>query len=136
MAKSKKLSAFTLIEILVALTIMGVLLTFVAPYVFDRPDQARQLKVKNDFLAISTALNLYKLDTGNFPSGDVGLSALVKSPGDGAKYLPKIPVDPWGTNYAYSEVKEQNGFQIISAGADLAFSDDAESDDIKSEIFQ
>ena len=62
MAKSKKLSAFTLIEILVALTIMGVLLTFVAPYVFDRPDQARQLKVKNDFLAISTAL-ISKLDS-------------------------------------------------------------------------
>ena len=61
----KKLKAFTLIEILVALTIIGVLLTFVAPYVLNRPDQARELKLKNDFMAISTALNLYKLDYYN-----------------------------------------------------------------------
>ena len=46
----QKLKAFTLIEILVALTIIGVLLTFVAPYVLNRPDQARELKLKNDFM--------------------------------------------------------------------------------------
>lgn len=136
MANSKKLSGFTLIEILVALTIMGVLLTFVVPYVFDRPDQARQLKVKNDFLAISTALNLFKLDTGNYPNEDLGLSALVNEQGAGAKYLPKLPVDPWGTEYMYSKPADQNGFQIISAGSDLKFSDEADSDDIRSEIFQ
>ena len=62
--------------------------------------------------AISTALNLYKLDTGNFPSGDVGLSALVKSPGDGAKYLPKIPLDPWGTNYANPRWKNKMVFKL------------------------
>ena len=136
MTHPKKLSGFTLIEILVALTIMGVLLTFVAPYVFDRPDQARQLKVKNDFLAISTAVNLYKLDTGKFPNSDLGLAALVNDPGEGTKYLPKLPIDPWGTEYMYSELRDQNGFQLVSAGADLQFSDGTESDDIRSEIFQ
>ena len=48
----KRLAAFTLIEILVALTIIGVLLSFVAPMVLKRPDQARQLKLNNDFMAI------------------------------------------------------------------------------------
>ena len=56
--------------------------------------------------------------------------------GAGAKYLPKLPVDPWGTEYMYSKPADQNGFQIISAGSDLKFSDEAESDDIRSEIFQ
>ena len=78
----KKLKAFTLIEILVALTIIGVLLTFVAPYVLNRPDQARELKLKNDFMAISTALNLYKLDNGALPEPAQGLDILS---GDGSK---------------------------------------------------
>ena len=55
----KRLAAFTLIEILVALTIIGVLLSFVAPMVLKRPDQARQLKLNNDFMAIETALSLF-----------------------------------------------------------------------------
>ena len=81
----KKLKAFTLIEILVALTIIGVLLTFVAPYVLNRPDQARELKLKNDFMAISTALNLYKLDNGTLPEPAKGLDVLT---GDSSnKYL-------------------------------------------------
>ena len=86
----KKLKAFTLIEILVALTIIGVLLTFVAPYVLNRPDQARELKLKNDFMAISTALNLYKLDNGALPGPAQGLDVLS---GDGSnKYLQSVPL--------------------------------------------
>ena len=89
MSHPRKIKAFTLIEILVALTIIGVLLTFVAPYVFDRPDQARKLKVQNDFLAISTALNLYKLDTGSYPKVQNGLNDLIAGSDQGTGYLPK-----------------------------------------------
>ena len=67
----KRLAAFTLIEILVALTIIGVLLSFVAPMVLKRPDQARQLKLNNDFMAIETALSLYQLDNSQLPSSDM-----------------------------------------------------------------
>ena len=66
--ETKRVQAFTLIEILVALTIIGVLLTFVAPMVLNRPDQARNLKLQNDYSAIETALNLYRLDNGRFPN--------------------------------------------------------------------
>ena len=66
-----RVTGFTLIEILVALTIIGVLLTFVAPLVLNRPDQARNLKVKNDFSAIETAMILYRLDNGRFPNSPI-----------------------------------------------------------------
>ena len=100
----KKLKAFTLIEILVALTIIGVLLTFVAPYVLNRPDQARELKLKNDFMAISTALNLYKLDNGVLPEPAQGLDVLS---GDGSnKYLQSVPLDPWGVALSLIHISE------------------------------
>ena len=63
----QRIPAFTLIEILVALVIIGIILSFVAPVVLNRPDQARELKVKNDFSAIQVAVDLYKLDNGNLP---------------------------------------------------------------------
>ena len=71
--KDDRIEGFTLIEILVALTIIGVLLTFVAPVVLNRPDQARALKIQNDFVAIETALNLFRLDNGRFPNKNKSL---------------------------------------------------------------
>jgi len=132
----KKVAAFTLVEILVALTIIGVLLTFVAPYVFNRPDQARKLKVENDFLAISTALNLYKLDQGSLPEAAVAIEMLtVQNPG-GVSYLAKIPLDPWNTPYQIEQVVGSNALQIISAGSDKKFSIGTSTDDLRSEIIQ
>ena len=78
-SEAKRVKAFTLIEILVALTIIGVLLTFVAPMVLNRPDQARNLKLQNDYSAIETALNLYRLDNGRFPNKNEGLAILINS---------------------------------------------------------
>ena len=66
MNKSRKIriKAFTLIEMLVVLTIIGILLSFIAPMVLDRPNQARQLKAQNDLQAIKAALLLYYIDNG------------------------------------------------------------------------
>ena len=75
----KSLKGFTLIEVLVALTIIGILMTFVGPYILDRPDQARKIKIKNDFLAIETAMELYKLDNGTYPNAANGLINLTRA---------------------------------------------------------
>ena len=130
----KKLKAFTLIEILVALTIIGVLLTFVAPYVLNRPDQARELKLKNDFMAISTALNLYKLDNGALPEPAQGLDILS---GDGSnKYLQSVPLDPWGVAYKLEKSTNSSGIILRSAGPDGVFGNNSDDDDLFSDIIK
>ena len=130
----KKLKDFTLIEILVALTIIGVLLTFVAPYVLNRPDQARDLKLKNDFMAISTALNLYKLDNGTLPEPVKGLDVLTD---DGSnKYLQSVPLDPWGVAYKLEKATNSPGVILRSAGPDGVFGNTSEDDDLLSDIIK
>ena len=112
---SKKLTGFTLIEVLITLTIIAILMSFVAPYVLNRPDQARELKLRYDFEAIESALALYKLDKGRYPAQDLGFDHLVNGD-DGSKYLSKIPQDPWGNNYIYKI--DNDTIEIISLGPD------------------
>ena len=112
---SKKLTGFTLIEVLITLTIIAILMSFVAPYVLNRPDQARDLKLKFDFEAIESALALYKLDNGKYPTQELGFDHLVNGE-NGSKYLSKIPQDPWGSNYIYKI--DNNNIEIISLGPD------------------
>ena len=120
------LTGFTLIEVLITLTIIAILMSFVAPYVLNRPDQARDLKLKFDFEAIESALALYKLDNGKYPTQELGFDHLI-SGDNGSKYLSKIPEDPWGSNYVYK--MENNVVEIISIGPD-GLLDGPEDDDI------
>ena len=130
--KSKKnlsgntLTGFTLIEVLITLTIIAILMSFVAPYVLNRPDQARDLKLKFDFEAIESALALYKLDNGKYPAQELGFDHLVNGD-NGSKYLSKIPQDPWGENYIYKV--DNNVVEIISLGPD-GLLDGPEDDDV------
>ena len=133
--ETKRVQAFTLIEILVALTIIGVLLTFVAPMVLNRPDQARNLKLQNDYSAIETALNLYRLDSGRFPNKNEGLEILVNDENNSLGYLVGLPRDPWGQLYDI-EFKPSGGLQIKSAGPDGVFDPAGKGDDNFSEIFK
>ena len=129
-----KLKAFTLIEILGALTIIGFLLTFVESYVLNRPDQARELKLKNDFMALSTALNLYTLDTGTLPEPAKGLDILT---GDGSnKYLQSVQLDPWGVAYKLEKATNSPGIVLRSAGPDGVFGNTSDDDDLLSDIIK
>ena len=120
------LTGFTLIEVLITLTIIAVLMSFVAPYVLNRPDQARDLKLKFDFEAIESALALYKLDNGKYPAQELGFDHLVNGD-NGSKYLSKVPQDPWGENYIYKV--DNNVVEIISLGPD-GLLDGPEDDDV------
>jgi len=133
--RANRVQAFTLIEILVALTIIGVLLTFVAPMVLNRPDQARNLKLTNDYLAIETALNLYRLDNGRFPNKNEGLKILVNTENNTLGYLVGLPKDPWGQVYEV-DFKPSGGLQVKSSGPDGVFDPTGKGDDNFSEIFK
>ena len=126
----KKIKGFTLIEVLVALTIIGILMTFVGPYILDRPDQARKLKLKNDFLAIETAMELYKLDNGTYPSPEAGLNDLISENDGGNSYFSIIPADPWGNKYILEIETDSRDFTILSIGPDAIRSPDGNGDDI------
>lgn len=119
---------FTLIEIMVVLVILGILAGLIVPRIIGRPDEARRMKAKIQIQSLETALQLYKLDTGNYPTTEQGLAALVEPPttGELAKswreggYLEKgqVPKDPWGNDYLYLSPGTQGDFDIICYGAD------------------
>jgi general secretion pathway protein G len=117
-------AGFTLIEVMVVVVILGILAALIVPKIMSRPEQARVVKVKQDLLAIQSALDLYKLDNGLYPTTEQGLQALVTKPttspvprdwkSDG--YLQEVPVDPWGENYQY--MNDGGKLKIFSYGAD------------------
>jgi general secretion pathway protein G len=119
---------FTLIELMVVIIILGVLAMWVAPKIMDRPGEARQMKVRLDIQNLETALKLYKLDNGSYPSTEQGLQALVEMPESGTipkkwkkgGYLEKgrVPTDPWGNDFVYLSPSLKGDFDIISYGAD------------------
>jgi len=117
---------FTLIEIMVVVVILGILAAVVVPRLLDRPDEARITKAKTDIKGIEQALGMFKLDNGYYPTTEQGLAALAEIPTVGriptkyqdGGYLKKVPVDPWGTPYAFLSPGINDSFDIISYGAD------------------
>ena len=118
---------FTLIEIMVVMVIIGVLGAIVVPQFMSRPDQAKVTAAHTDIQAISTALEMYRLDTFNYPSTQQGLEALVTRPSgtplarnwNPQGYLKSLPVDPWGTPYQYLNPGTHSaGYDLFSFGAD------------------
>jgi general secretion pathway protein G len=115
-------AGFTLVEVMVVVVILGILAAIIVPKIMSRPEQARLVKAKQDIMAIQSALDLYKLDNGIYPSTDQGLQALVTKPSstpvpqnwksDG--YLQRLPTDPWGEAYQYTN--ENDKLRIFSYG--------------------
>jgi len=101
---------FSLIEILLVVIIIGTLAAMVIPRLAGRSDQARKAAAKADIeVNIPTALKLYELDNGYFPTTEQGLKALLKKPVTepvpqnwNGPYLEKMPLDPWGKPYQYA----------------------------------
>ena len=115
---------FTLLEIMVVVFILGLLATIVAPKIIGRTDDARRTKAIADLKGIEQALNLYRLDSGSYPSTEQGLDALVRRPEkppvprawNPNGYLERVPLDPWGAPYVY--LSDGGRFTLKSYGAD------------------
>lgn len=132
---------FTLLEILVVVFILSLLAAIVAPQFIGRTEDAKIAEAKVQIKNFETALKLYKLDNGSYPSTEQGLDALIKRPETGKApanyreggYLEqkKIPIDPWGTPYVYVSPGVQGDFDIISLGADSREGGEGNDKDIK-----
>lgn len=121
---------FTLLEIMVVVVIISILALYVGPKIMGEPQKARINQAKLQIKSIETALKMYKLDNGVYPSTEQGLEALVQPPevGQLAKkwrkggYLEKsaVPKDPWDNDYIYLSpgVNNVDGFDLMSYGPD------------------
>lgn len=125
MAKRKQ-QGFTLIEILVVVAILAILGALIVPKIMDRPNDARVAAAKQDILAIESAMKLYKLDNGRYPTSEQGVKALVEKPAaapvpnnwKSGGYLEKLPNDPWGNPYLFLSPGLKGEIDIVSYGAD------------------
>lgn len=121
-------SGFTLIELLVVIVVLGLLAGMIAPKLLNQTDKAKIVRAQGDIISLSTALDMYKLDSGIYPDTEQGLLALIEAPTSGtlpkkwAKggYLKKnkLPKDPWGNDYVYICPGANGDYDISSFGAD------------------
>jgi general secretion pathway protein G len=115
---------FTLVELLVVITIIGLIMGLVGPRVLNYLTESKAKAAKIQIESLSSALDLYFLDVGRYPNTSEGLTALVKRPGGSAAwngpYLKGglVPLDPWGNPYVYRSPGEHGSYDIISYAAD------------------
>lgn len=122
---------FTLIELMLVVIIISALAAMVLPRLAGRSEQAREAAAKTDVRAnIATALKLYELDNGQFPSTSEGLQALLVKPASvnnwNGPYLEKDPIDPWGRKYEYKSPGQNRpqDYDLYSLGNDGQESED------------
>ncbi len=123
-------AGFTLIELMIVVIIMAALAGMVMPRLLDRADDAKIGIAKADIANLTSALKFYKLNVGQYPKTDEGLTALMVRPGSAGTtwkgpYLERDPKDPWGRLYQYQlDPGSLMGFKLWSTGPDEASAED------------
>ncbi len=117
---------FSLIEIMVVVVILAILGAAVVPSLLGQTDKARYARAQADIAKLDSMIELYKIQTGVFPSTEQGLYALVRKPAGEPEprnypqngYIKKLSQDPWGNDYIYVYPGEHGPYDIFSLGAD------------------
>ena len=115
---------FTLIEMLVVITIISLVMALVGPRVLNYLTDSKIKTAKIQIESFESALDLYRLDAGQYPTTSEGLRALIERPGNSVAwsgpYLrgDTVPNDPWGRAYIYRSPGQHGAYDIISSGID------------------
>ncbi|MBI5154871.1 type II secretion system major pseudopilin GspG [Candidatus Poribacteria bacterium] len=119
--------AFTFIEIMFVVTIIGILTAIVASRIGGRMASVRIRSAETQLRSIASAIAQFELDTGAYPAAADGLAALVRCP-DSLEpdvwrgpylYSFEVPIDPWRREYGYREPGVNHpGFDVWSSGPD------------------
>lgn len=129
---------FTLLELLVVMIILTLLATIAAPQVLSYLGGARSDTARIQINNLGTALDLYRLDAGRYPTSDEGLRSLVERPQASERwrgpYVKKKEslIDPWGTPYVYRAPGQHGPYDLYSLGADRAEGGADENQDVTS----
>ncbi len=121
-------SGFSLIEIMVVVTIMGLLASIVGPRMGIFVGKSYEKAALSQMKSFQTTLELYKLKHGSFPTTRQGLEVLCQKKGKREPLLSKIPLDPWGNPYIYKKVSSD--CEITSYGAGGKIGGEGEEADI------
>jgi general secretion pathway protein G len=117
-------AGFTLVEMLVVIAIIGLIMGLIGPRVLNYLSESKVKAARIQLQSFQSALDLFYLDAGRFPSSAEGLTALVRpTPGVAAwngPYLKggAVPNDPWNHAYVYRSPGERGPYDIVSYGAD------------------
>ena len=138
--KARRSAGFTLLEMVIVLGIIAMILGGAIFAMRGIGEGAKLTQVRNDMSALRNALDLYKLNAGNYPTTQQGLKALVDKPSSNptprmwTRISDKVPLDPWNSEYMYRFPgrKDPTSFEILSRGRDMqeGTADDISSQDI------
>lgn len=135
-ARAHAQAGFTLIELLVVIALLAMLIGLVGPALMKQLDSSKTKIAKLQIEEIAKTLDIYKLDTGRYPTTAEGLAALDKKPGsvsgwNGPYMKDGVPTDPWGNPYRYANPGPSGGLEILSLGADNAPGGEGENADVR-----
>ena len=127
----------TLIEIMVVITILGLIAAMVTVNVMGRLEKAKLDTAMTQIKSLEQALEQYRLDNGSYPSTEQGLAGLVEAPSGAKRFQPggylkggKVPDDSWNEPFSYlSPGTQGHPFEIVSKGPDR---EEGTDDDVKS----
>jgi len=119
-------SGFTLVELLVVLAILGLLVAVATPQVLKYLGKAKNDTAQIEMKSLSTALDLFMIDVGRYPTQDEGLQVLVSNPTNlnawRGPYLKgnAVPLDPWGRPYQYRIPGQRGEYDLFTTGPETA----------------
>lgn len=131
-------AGYTLLELLVVLAILGLLVGLVAPQVMGLLGNSKQKVAEQSIIRLKTVLDMYRLDSGTYPTTEQGLAALIRQPAGAARWsgpyldTQDLPLDPWGRPFQYRNPSQRPGrpYDLYSLGADGTPGGEGEAADV------